>query len=244
MRLRDTVAIVTGAGRGLGEAVALRFAREGARLVLCGRHAPAVERVAQQIRRAKGDAVAIKADVSLEHDVDRLAKTALKTFGRIDALVNNAGVLTPKGPLQHVRAAEWDAVMAANVRGPFLCMRAALPAMLAQRSGSIMTVSSGAGKREAPLWGPYAVSKFAVEGLTLVAAGETRGAGVRVNAVNPGALRTAMRAAAYPQEDPMTLPLPEAVTGLFVYLASEASQGVTGQSLDAPAWLSEHPEWR
>jgi NAD(P)-dependent dehydrogenase (short-subunit alcohol dehydrogenase family) len=134
--------------------------------------------------------------------------------------------------------------MAVNLRGPFLCMRAVLPQMLALRHGSIITISSGAGKREAPFWGPYAVSKFGIEGLTLLVAGETRTSGVRVNAVNPGGVRTAMRAMAYPTEDPRTLPTPEELTGIFVYLASEASHQVTGQSFEAREWLQEHPEWR
>ena len=115
--------------------------------------------------------------------------------------------------------------------------------MLAQRKGSIINVSSGAGKREAPLWGPYAVSKFGIEGLTLVAASETREHGVRVNAVNPGGVRTAMRAMAYPEEDPLTLPAPEDITSVFVYLACDASRGVTGESIGAQAWLKAHPKW-
>jgi NAD(P)-dependent dehydrogenase (short-subunit alcohol dehydrogenase family) len=146
--------------------------------------------------------------------------------------------------LHQIRIPEWDLTMAVNLRGPFLCMRAVLPHMLAQQQGSIIMVSSGAGKREAPGWGAYAVSKFGVEGLTLMAAGETRAQGIRVNAVNPGGMRTAMRALAYPDEDPLTLPTPEELTGVFVYLASEASRGVTGQSLQARDWLQDHPEWR
>ena len=244
MRLEGAVAIITGASRGLGRAVAIRFAEEGAKLSLCARQAAAVEETAQEIRRRGGSVLALKADVASDRDVDRLVAMTLKTFGCIDVLVNNAGVLTPKAPLQEVRVNDWELSMAVNLRGPFLCMRAVLPHLLAQRRGSIINVSSGAGKREAPLWGPYAVSKFGVEGLTLLAAGETRGSGVRVNAVNPGGLRTAMRASAYPDEDPMTLPTPDAITGVFVYLASEASHEVTGQSLDAREWLTAHPEWR
>jgi NAD(P)-dependent dehydrogenase (short-subunit alcohol dehydrogenase family) len=238
------VAIITGASRGLGRAVAVRFAREGARVALCSRDANAVEEAARDIRRAGGEVLAMKADVSSDREVDRLVGQTLKTFERIDTLVNNAGVLIPKMPLQQVRITDWDLTMAVNLRGPFLCLRAVLPHMLARREGSIINVSSGAGKREAPLWGPYAVSKFGVEGLTLVAAGEARGHGVRVNAVNPGGARTTMRAMAYPGEDPTTLPAPEELTGVFVYLASPASREVTGQSLDARDWLAAHPEWR
>ena len=139
---------------------------------------------------------------------------------------------------------DWDRVIAVNLRGPFLCLRAVLPHMRVQHHGSIIHVSSGAGKRPAPSWGPYAVSKFGIEGLTALVAEEARSEGIRVNAVNPGGTRTAMRAAAYPEEDPIRLPQPEELTGIFVYLASDASRGVTGMSLDAPEWLAQHPEWR
>jgi NAD(P)-dependent dehydrogenase (short-subunit alcohol dehydrogenase family) len=244
MRLDGTVAIITGASRGLGKAVAIRFAKEGARLAICSRHAAQVEETAQEIRRAGGTVVALKADVSSDRDVDRLVAATLKTFGQIDVLVNSAGVLTPKSALHQVRVSDWELVMAVNLRGPFLCMRAVLPQMLAQQRGSIINVSSGAGKREAPFWGPYAVSKFGIEGLTKLAAAETRAGGIRVNAVNPGGVRTTMRAMAYPDEDPMTLPAPEEITGVFVYLASTQLGPVSGQSFEAREWLMEHPEWR
>lgn len=243
MRLSGTAAIITGASRGLGRAVALRFVREGSRVAICSRGPQEIEAVAKEIRRLKGDVLAVKADVSQERDVDRLISMTLKTFGQIDTLINNAGILSPRTPVEQVRVTDWDATIAANLRGPFLCMRAVLPHMRLRRRGSIINVSSGAGKRPAPLWGPYAASKFALEGLTALAAEETRADGVRVNAVNPGGARTAMRAAAYPEEDPMRLPQPEALTGLFVYLASQESRE-TGESLDAPEWLNQHPAWR
>ena len=243
MRLSGTATIVTGASRGLGRAVALRFVREGSRVAICSRSPQEIEAVAKEIRRLNGDVLAVKADVSQERDVDRLVSMTLKTFGQIDALINNAGILSPRTPVEQVRVTDWDATIAANLRGPFLCMRAVLPHMRLRRSGSIINVSSGAGKRPAPLWGPYAASKFALEGLTALAAEETRADGVRINAVNPGGARTAMRAAAYPEEDPMRLPHPEALTGLFVYLASQESRE-TGESLDAPEWLNQHPAWR
>ncbi len=244
MKLANTVAIVTGAGRGLGRAVALRFAREGARIVICSRTPKDVETVAIEIRREGGEVLALKADVSQERDVDRLVAMTLGTFSKIDVLVNNAGVLTPKAPIDRVKVTDWETTMAVNLRGPFLCIRAVLPHLRTQRSGSIINVSSGAGKRPAPLWGPYAVSKFGIEGLTALVAEEARADGVRANAVNPGGTRTTMRAAAYPEEDPGQLPAPEELAGLFVYLACEASRDVTGQSIQGRDWLKDHPEWR
>ena len=242
-KLSGRVAIVTGASRGVGRAVAVRFAREGARVVICSRTPKDVEAVAKEIRRDGGDVLAVKADVSQERDVDRLAAMTLERFLRIDVLVNNAGVLTPRAAIERVRVTDWDLTMAVNLRGPFLCMRAILPHLRAQRSGSIINVTSGAGKRASPLWGPYAVSKFGIEGLTALVAEETRADGIRVNAVNPGGTRTDMRSAAYPQENPQSLPAPEDLAGVFVYLASDASLGVTGQSLEGRDWLKEHPTW-
>ena len=244
MKLAGVVAIVTGASRGIGQAVAECFAREGARLVLCSRSAPDVEGVARTIRHAGGEAIGLKADVSQERDVDRLTAETLKAYGRADVLVNNAGLITARAPIHQVKVTDWDAVMAVNLRGPFLCIRSILPHLLKQGSGSIINVSSGAGKRAAPSWGPYAVSKFGIEGLTQAVAEETQCTGVRVNAVNPGGTRTQMRSAVYPEEDPQQLAPPEERTGLFVFLASEASHDVTGQSFDTWTWLAEHPEWR
>jgi len=244
MRLSETVTIITGASRGLGRALALRFVREGSRVAICSRSPQEIEAVAKEIRRLNGEALAVKADVSQERDVDRLVSMTLKSFSRIDTLINNAGILSPRAPVDQVRVTDWDATIAANLRGPFLCMRAVLPHMRGRRQGSIINVSSGAGKRPSPLWGPYAASKCAIEGLTALAAEEVRADGVRINAVNPGGTRTAMRASAYPEEDPMRLPQPETLTGIFVYLASDESREVTGKSLDAPDWLAKNSLWR
>lgn len=243
MKLAGTVAIITGASRGLGRSVAMRFAREGAKIAICSRAPIGIEGVAHEIRRAGGEVLAVKADVSQERDVDRLIAMTLKQFGKCDVLINNAAVLTPRGPIHQVKVTDWDLTMAANLRGPYLCTRGVLPHFFAQQRGAIINVSSGAGKRPAPGWGPYAVSKAGVESLTASVAEEVRAQGVRVNMVNPGGTRTAMRATAYPQEDPMRLPVPDELTGVFVYLASDASTE-TGQSLDAPEWLAGHPEWR
>lgn len=244
MKLAGTVAIITGASRGLGRSLAMRFAREGAKIAICCRSPIGIEEVAREIRHATGgEVLAVKADVSQERDVDRLAAMTLKQFGKLDVLINNAAVLTPRGPLQTLKVTDWDQTMAANLRGPYLCTRAVLPHFIAQKRGVIINVSSGAGKRPAPGWGPYAVSKAGLESLTASVAEEVRAHGIRVNSVNPGGTRTAMRAAAYPQEDPMRLPEPEALTGVFVYLASDASTE-TGQSVDAPEWLATHADWR
>ncbi|HLD77575.1 MAG TPA: SDR family NAD(P)-dependent oxidoreductase, partial [archaeon] len=137
MKLSGTATIVTGASRGLGRAVALRFVREGSRVAICSRSPQEIEVVAKEIRRLNGEVLAVKADVSQERDVDRLISMTLKIFGQIDALINNAGILSPRTPVEQVRVTDWDATIAANLRGPFLCMRAVLPHMCLRRSGSI-----------------------------------------------------------------------------------------------------------
>jgi len=128
--------------------------------------------------------------------------------------------------------------MAVNLNGPFFVIKACLPLMTAGGEGSIINVSSGVGRIGKPRWGAYAASKFGLEGLTQVLAAELQPLHIRVNAVNPGGTRTTMRAAAYPEEDPLTLATPEEITPVFVYLASDASRDVTGQSLEARDFLS------
>lgn len=206
--LQGQVAVVTGHSRGIGQAVAAALAAAGADVT--------------------GGARSTGCDVSQEADVTRL----FERLTRLDILVNNAAILTPRGSFAEVSAADWDATLAVNVRGVFLCTRAALRLMLPQRRGLIINVSSGAGKRAVPGWGPYAVSKWAVEGLTRCLAAEVAVAGIRVVAINPGATRTAMRARAYPLEDPGTLSPPAAVGRFVVDLATGKIPFQTGDSLD------------
>jgi NAD(P)-dependent dehydrogenase (short-subunit alcohol dehydrogenase family) len=207
-KLDDKIALVTGASRGIGKAIREAFANEGANVISAS--------------RADG------CDVSREEDVERL----FAGIKRLDILVNNAGILTPRKPMVEVTAREWDESLAVNLRGVFLCTRAALRLMIPQRSGLIINVSSGAGKRAAPHWGPYAVAKWGVEGFTKTVAEEVKPHGIKIVAVNPGGTRTQMRAAAYPDEDPMTLKTPEELAKFFVALASGAIKFQSGDSLD------------
>ena len=179
----------------------------------------------------------ISGDLSKEEAVGRVVKETEKTFGSVDILVNNAGILTPRAPIHRVEIKDWDLSLEINLRSVFLLTRAVLPSMIQRKTGVIINVSSGAGKRAAPEWGPYAVAKFGVEGLTKLVAEEVRPHGIRVNAVNPGGIRTSMRAMAYPDEDPSSLPIPETLVPLFVWLASEKSQGITGESIEWREWM-------
>lgn len=242
--LTGKVAIITGASRGIGEAVARRYAREGAKVVLASRSPETLRTVTQAIKKEGGEALAVVADVSIEGDVVQLINAALTAFKTVDILVTSAGILTPRSLLSEVTEEDWDKTMAVNLKGSFLPAREALRVMEKKRSGSIIFISSGAGKRAAPYWGPYAVSKFGIEGLMLAMAEEVQEKGIRVNAVNPGGTRTSMRALAYPDEDPNLLPVPDEITGLFVYLGADASRKVTGQSVELREWLEKHSEWK
>lgn len=235
--LAGRIALITGASQGIGRALAEAFAGEGAALALCARRPAPLENVAAGLRERGVQVLAVPADVSRPADVAAIAEGVRQRFGRLNVLVNNASILGPLVSLAEYLPEAWDEVLAVNLTGPFLLTRACLPLLQAAAGGSIINVSSGVGRAGRKGWGAYAVSKFGLEGFTQVLADELRGEGIRVNAVNPGGTRTAMRAAAVPGEDPATLPTPEAITPVFLYLASEASREVTGRSLDARDWI-------
>lgn len=238
MKLKEKVALVTGGSRGIGKAVAAAYAREGAEVVVTARDLGSLEAAAKEIRNSGGRVVALQADVADRHQVKDLAKEINRRFGRLHVLLNNASFLGPRVPILEYPEEEWEAVMAVNLNGPFFVIKACLPLMTAGGEGSIINVSSGVGRIGKARWGAYAASKFGLEGLTQILAAELQPLHIRVNAVNPGGTRTTMRAAAYPEEDPLTLPSPEEITPVFVYLASDASRDVTGQSLEARDFLS------
>ncbi len=229
--LEDRVALITGASQGLGRALALAYAREGARVVINARSEERIRPVAGEAEASGAEVLALAADVSKSADVQRLVGAAVERFGRIDVLVNNAGVLGPRVAIAEYPEEEWRRVIDANLTGPFLVSKAVVAHM--PEGGSIVNVVSGVSVEGRPEWGAYSVSKFGVEGLTQILASELEERGIRVNAVDPGGMRTGMRAAAYPEEDPMTRITPEENTDVFLYLASDESQGVTGQRFKA-----------
>jgi NAD(P)-dependent dehydrogenase (short-subunit alcohol dehydrogenase family) len=229
--LRDKVALVTGASQGLGRALALAFAEEGARVVVNARSDESVRPVAGEVEGAGAEVLAVAADVSREAEVERLVRETVERFGRIDVLVNNAGLLGPRVGVEDYPEDEWRRVLAANLTGPYLVSKAAIPHL--SEGGSIINVVSGVSVEGRAQWGAYSVSKFGVEGLTQILASELAGRGIRVNAVDPGGMRTDMRAAAYPEEDPQTRITPEENTAVFLYLASDESKGVTGERFKA-----------
>ncbi|MEW6684255.1 MAG: SDR family NAD(P)-dependent oxidoreductase [Nitrospirota bacterium] len=234
MLLDGKVCLVTGGGSGIGAAIARAFAREGAEVVICGRRAATLEATRDQIAAAGHHVLAVPTDLTRTQDTARLIEHVRERFGCLDVLVNNAGILGAHAPIADYPDDEWEAVLASNLTAVFHLTKAALRLM--RSGGSIITVSSSVGRVGRAGWGVYAVSKFGIEGLSQVLADELRARGIRVNTVNPGGTRTAMRAAAYPDEDPATLPSPDDVTPIFVYLASDRSAGVTGGAFNAREW--------
>jgi NAD(P)-dependent dehydrogenase (short-subunit alcohol dehydrogenase family) len=192
-----------------------------------------------QIAAAGQRGLAVPADLTKTDDVQRLVDRIRERFGALDVLVNNAGILGAHAPIADYPDDEWDAVLAANLTAVFRLTKSVLPLM--RRGGAIINVSSSVGRAGRGGWGAYSVSKFGVEGLSQVLADELRDRGIRVNTVNPGGTRTGMRAAAYPNEDPTTLPSPDDVTPIFVYLASDRSAGISGRAFNAREWRVPEP---
>lgn len=231
--LAGTTVLVTGASRGLGRALALAFARAGARIVICARSPDALGETAAAARGAGAEVLARTVDVTGADAVHSLVAEAESRWGVIDTLVNNASLLGERVPLRDYPIDAWRAVLDTNLTGAFLAARAVLPGMRRVGAGSIVNITSGVGDEPRAGWGAYAVSKWAIEAFTYNLALEEKDAGIRVNAVDPGRMRTAMRRAAYPDEDPATLPDPADLTGVFLWLASDAASGVTGRRFEA-----------
>ncbi|MGI9048936.1 MAG: SDR family NAD(P)-dependent oxidoreductase [Rubrobacteraceae bacterium] len=229
--LEGKVVVVTGASQGLGRALTLAYAQEGASLVVNSRSESSVRPVAEEAENLGADVLAVAADVSKAQDVQKLVDEAVERFGKIDVLVNNAGLLGPRVAIADYPEDEWRRVLDANLTGPYLVSRAAMPHI--PEGGSIVNVVSGVSIEGRAEWGAYSVSKFGIEGLTQILAAELQERGIRVNAVDPGGMRTDMRAAAYPEEDPETKITPEENTAVFLYLASDESKSVTGERFKA-----------
>ncbi len=236
-RLSGKVALITGGSRGIGRAIARAYAREGARVFICARNHTEVDRVVSEICGAGGQSDGSAGDIGKLEDARRIVQAAAQHFGGIDVLVNNASLLGPRVHIASYPPEAWEEVLRVNLTGLFFVTQSVLQIMIPRRQGSIINISSGVGRMGKARWGAYAASKFGVEGFTQMVADEVREFGIRANAVNPGATRTRMRAAAYPDEDPLTLPTPDEITEVFTYLASDQSAGVTGKSLDAHDWV-------
>lgn len=229
MQLGDKVAIVTGAGRGIGKAIALRFAQEGAHLILAARTESDLEAVATQIHQLGRQALVIPTDVTQEEQVKLMVDLTLKTFGRIDILVNNAGMGAFR-PIYGTHASNWNKLLEINLTSTFFCTKHVWKIMRKQGGGSIINVSSLSGTRPYPLYTAYAASKWGQIGFTKTAAEEGKPDHIRVNAIAPGKVDTAMRSGV--PEDKGKILQPEDCTGPVVFLASDEARFVTGQVIE------------
>jgi NAD(P)-dependent dehydrogenase (short-subunit alcohol dehydrogenase family) len=223
------VAVVTGAGRGIGRAVALALAREGARVVLAARTAAQLDAVAAEIAREGGEALAVPADVSREEDVVALfARVRDRFASRLDILVSNAG-LGLYGPLASYPAADFDRVVGTNLRGTFLCCREAMKLMVPARSGFIINVSSVVGFKGYPNQAAYTASKHGILGLTKSLAVEAQPHGIRVSVILPGGVDTEMAGAARPDLDRSVLLQPDDIAQAVLYLLSLSDRAAVDQ---------------
>ena len=235
--LAGRVILITGAGGGLGRALALECARAGASVILSGRNAAKLDRVYDEIEKSGGPQPAIATldlAAATAADYDNLAKIIDGEFGKLDGLVHCAALLGDRTPLEQYDVPTWCKVLHVNLTAPFILTQVLLPNLRKSADASIIFVSSGVVTNQRPYWGAYAVSKSGLESVRSMLSQELEGEpNIRVNSVNPGRMRTAMRAAAYPAEDPNTLPAPVSVSGIFLYLLSALSRGIDGQYIDA-----------
>ncbi len=233
-RLESVAALITGASSGIGRGLARVFLEEGARVFLTARGEARLRKTAAALEADRPGRVGFRAsDVGDPDSAAAMTRAALECFPDLSVLVNNASILGVRAPILDQDPELWAEVLRINTASLLYVTRPLLPAFLERGSASIINVSSTVGRVGKPNWGPYAVSKFGLEGFTQTLAAELDGTGVRVNSVNPGATRTPMRARAYPDEDPKTLPEPEEIAEVFVWLASPDSRGTTGEALEA-----------
>ena len=219
-RLAGRVALVTGASRGIGAAVAVRFAGEGAHVVLAGRTVGGLEEVDDAVRAVGGTATLVPFDLRDFIKIDELAAALLDRYGRLDILVGNAGEFGIFSPLGHIPPQIWAEAMDLNLTANWRLIRAMDPLLRAAPAGRAIFVTSGIGRDSLAYWGPYAVSKTGLEMLVRIYAAEIAKTHVRANLIDPGPLRTRLRARAFPGEDPNSLPPPQSVADLFLELAS------------------------
>ncbi len=249
--LSNKVALITGGGYGIGKQIALKYGAAGAKIAIAARTLDPMKQTCAELEKIGARAIHIQADVAKEADCARMIEETLKAFGRIDVLVNNAGISGPTKRITEMSLAEWQEVIDIDLTGAWLASRAAIPQMDKQRSGNILMISSGAGRRGYPLRSPYAASKWAMIGLTQTLAGEWGQRGIRVNCICPGAIEgdrieRVFRARAEALKQPyevvkagfvsqaalVRMATEEEVARAALFLVSDGSAGVTGQTIN------------
>ncbi len=235
--MRGRVILVTGAGDGIGRAVALALAEHGATLILSGRTTRKLETTYDDILAgggAKPSIAPLNLEKALAPDYDAVATGIQKEYGRLDGLLHNAGILGQLSPIEHYDVPTWCRVLHVNLTAAFALTQVCLPMLKNSADAAVLFTSSSVGRKGRALWGAYAASKFATEGLAQVLADETRALGrLRVNCINPGPTRTAMRLQAYPAENREALREPASLVNAYLFLLGPASRGITGRSFDA-----------
>jgi NAD(P)-dependent dehydrogenase (short-subunit alcohol dehydrogenase family) len=231
------VVLITGAGSGIGRAVSLALAQAGAQVILLGRTVKKLEAVHAEIEKLgapEASIVPLDLEKALAADYEAVAAAIEQRYGRLDGLLHNAALLGTLTPVEQYEVPLFMRVMHVNVTAAFVLTQYLLPLLKKSADASVLFTSSGVGTRGRAYWGAYSVSKFAVEGLTQVLAQELEStSNVRVNIIDPGKVRTAMRRSAYPSEDQQSLPTPESLTAPYLALLGPASKGVTGQRFQA-----------
>lgn len=232
-KLENKIALITGASRGIGAAIAKRYAAEGAQVILTARNVDGLEKTDDEIRKVGGlPAVLVPLDLTDGTKIDALGASIYQRFGKLDILVGNAGVLGDLGPLTHQDPKIWQRVIDTNLTANWRLLRICDPLLRQSPAGRAIFVSSGVTQGHYAYWGPYTVSKAALEAMVYTYAKEVTNTAVKANLIDPGAVRTDMRASAMPGEDPEALPAPEEITDRFVELAADSCQ-YHGQRLHA-----------
>jgi NAD(P)-dependent dehydrogenase (short-subunit alcohol dehydrogenase family) len=249
--LADKVAIITGGGYGIGKQIALKYGAAGAKIAIAARSLDPMKQTCAELEKLGARAIAIQTDVAKEAGCAHMAEETIKAFGRIDILVNNAGIAGPTKRITDMSLAEWQEVIDIDLTGAWLAARAVIPQMDKNRSGNILMISSGAGRRGYPLRSPYAAAKWAMIGLTQTLAGEWGQRGIRVNCICPGAIEgerieRVIRARAESLKQPyevvkagfvaqsalQRMATEEEVARAALFLVTESSTGVTGQTIN------------
>ena len=237
--LAGRVIAITGAGDGIGRAVALAAAGSGAEVILIGRTLRKLEEVHARITalgRAEASIAPLDLEKAVARDYDQLADALLQRYGRLDGLAHVAAILGTLAPIEHYDVPTWYRVLHVNLTASFALTQVLLPALRASSDASIIFTSSAVGRRARAYWGAYAVSKAGTESLAQILAAELESStAIRVNSLNPGAVRTRMRMQAFPAENPETLPTADEIVAPYLWLLSGASRGITGQALDCQA---------